>query len=146
MNKIYLAGPVFTLAEKTFNKTLAVAIETTLSNVEVILPQERAPMFITKPNGFKLTFDDCLLMIDESYLIIAILDGADADSGTCFEIGYAYNKKPIIGVRTDLRACEENGLNLMLSNSCNPLIVDMFSDMETVIKKIIHTVRKQLES
>lgn len=139
MNFIYLAGPVFTLAEKIFNKSLAQGIENK-TGYKVILPQERAPDFISKVNGFRLTFDDCLEMIDKSSLVIAILDGSDADSGTCFEIGYAYRKKRIIGVRTDLRACEEKGLNLMLSNSCDDLILEIHGDIEGIVNKISYLI------
>ena len=37
--------------------------------------------------------------------VVAILDGADVDSGTCIEMGYAKAKgKLVVGVRTDFRA------------------------------------------
>ena len=32
------------------------------------------------------------------------MDGPDPDSGTCWECGYAYRKKPVILFRTDFRA------------------------------------------
>jgi nucleoside 2-deoxyribosyltransferase len=31
------------------------------------------------------------------------MDGADPDSGTCWECGYAYRKKPIVVFQTDFR-------------------------------------------
>jgi nucleoside 2-deoxyribosyltransferase len=35
---------------------------------------------------------------------MAMMDGPDPDSGTCWEVGYAYrSKKPIVQVRTDSR-------------------------------------------
>ena len=61
--------------------------------------------------------------INHSDAVVAILDGADSDSGTCIEIGYAKAKgKLIVGVRTDFRAGEDRGLNLMVSNICSHLI------------------------
>ena len=42
--------------------------------------------------------------IDACDLVFAVLDGADVDSGTAAEIGYAFAKaKPIIGYRGDFR-------------------------------------------
>jgi len=39
-------------------------------------------------------------------MVVALLDGADVDSGVAFEIGYARGLgKPVLGVRTDYRTC-----------------------------------------
>ncbi|NHI92666.1 MAG: 2-deoxyribonucleoside glycosidase [Candidatus Lokiarchaeota archaeon] len=47
--------------------------------------------------------------INESEIILAILDGTDVDSGTASEIGYAFAKnKRIIGYRNDFRMAGEN--------------------------------------
>ncbi len=49
------------------------------------------------------------LAIDRCDLVFAVLDGADVDSGTAAEIGYAFAKgKPIIGYRGDLRLSADN--------------------------------------
>ena len=48
-------------------------------------------------------------LIDESDALLAILDGADVDSGTAAEVGYAAARgKPIVGVREDLRQTGDN--------------------------------------
>jgi nucleoside 2-deoxyribosyltransferase len=48
-------------------------------------------------------------LIDEADALLAILDGADVDSGTAAEIGYAAARgKPIVGVRDDLRQTGDN--------------------------------------
>ena len=47
--------------------------------------------------------------IDESDLMFAILDGADVDSGTAAEIGYAFaHGKPVLGYRGDFRLSADN--------------------------------------
>jgi nucleoside 2-deoxyribosyltransferase len=47
--------------------------------------------------------------IEESDLIIAVLDGPDVDSGTAAEIGYGSGlKKPVFGYRGDFRPGGEN--------------------------------------
>ena len=47
--------------------------------------------------------------IDASDAVLAVLDGADVDSGTAAEIGYAFAKgKPILGYRGDFRLSADN--------------------------------------
>ncbi len=48
-------------------------------------------------------------LIDECDVVLAVLDGADVDSGTAAEIGYAYARnKKIIGYRGDFRLSADN--------------------------------------
>ena len=47
--------------------------------------------------------------IDRADMVLAVLDGADVDSGTAAEIGYAFAKgKPILGYRGDFRLSADN--------------------------------------
>lgn len=47
--------------------------------------------------------------IQNSDLVLAVLDGSDVDSGTAAEIGYAYGiGKKIYGYRGDFRNCGDN--------------------------------------
>ena len=145
MKKIYLAGPLFSLAEREFNILFAQMIESKMKDVEVILPQKRAAKFLSLEKGMKLIFEDCLTMVDEADIVVAVLDGPDADSGTSVELGYAYSvKTPIIGVRTDFRISEDRGLNLMLSNICSTLIIDISSDMTGLVNSVIKAISKNL--
>lgn len=135
--KIYFAGPLFSLAEQDFNRRLAAALRGVIPGSEIILPQERAPLLLSKPNGLALVFDDCLEMIQQCDAMIAVVDGPDADSGTCIELGYAYAlRKHVIGVRTDFRGSEDRGVNLMVSHACGTLIVDTTADIDALAKKI----------
>jgi nucleoside 2-deoxyribosyltransferase len=135
---IYLAGPLFGLAEQEFNQRLTEALVGERSGLVVILPQDRAKDLLPKENGVELVFRDCLDTIDRSDAVLAILDGADADSGTCIELGYAYARgKPIVGVRTDFRASEDRGLNLMVSHICAHLLTGPVSDTRTLARRIL---------
>jgi nucleoside 2-deoxyribosyltransferase len=63
--------------------------------------------------------------LDNCDVVVAILDGPDADSGTRFEMGYARGRgKRVIGVRTDFRGDEGHAVNLMLSNACSDLVTE----------------------
>ncbi len=116
-----------------------------MKDVKVILPQERAAKFLSLENGMKLISEDCLKMVDEADIVVAVLDGPDADSGTSVELGYAYAiKTPIIGVRTDFRISEDKGLNLMLSNICSTLIIDTSSDMAGLVDSVIKAIDENL--
>ena len=47
--------------------------------------------------------------IDGAQGVVAVLDGADVDSGTAAEIGYAFARgKLIVGYRGDFRLCADN--------------------------------------
>jgi nucleoside 2-deoxyribosyltransferase len=47
--------------------------------------------------------------IDSAHALLAVLDGADVDSGTAAEIGYAFAQgKPIVGYRGDFRLSADN--------------------------------------
>ena len=110
--RVYFAGPLFTGAERAWNA--AVAAELRAAGHEVFLPQEQEPgrtaplIFTTDVRG--IDWADCL---------VAIMDGLDPDSGTSWEVGYAFRRKPIVLVRTDIRtlAGSYSHYNAMLAES-----------------------------
>jgi nucleoside 2-deoxyribosyltransferase len=124
---VYFAGPLFTPGEQRWNAQVAAGLRSL--GLEVILPQETAAALTQGGNAFDAAaiFAANVAGIDRCDVVVAVLDGADPDSGTCWECGYAFqSSKPIIGVRTDFRrAGDDPGapVNLMLSQSCAALIV-----------------------
>ena len=106
------AGPLFTSAERSWNAEVAGALRA--AGHEVFLPQEKEPgkdaagIFATDVGG-----------IDWADGVVAIMDGPDPDSGTAWEVGYAFRKKPIVLVRTDFRtlAGRFGDYNLMLAQA-----------------------------
>lgn len=122
--KIYFAAPLFTQAERIWNQTLVKTIIQQDPRIEVFLPQvESDKAYINGSFDFSKVQQICLNGIDASDVLVAILDGPDSDSGTCFECGYAFSKgKKLIGIRTDVRAGEDQGLNAMLNQSCTEVI------------------------
>ena len=96
--KIHLAGPLFTTPEREFNAQLAARLRA--AGHEVFVPQENPA---SEPTG-KAIFRKDLAGLDWAEGVVAIMDGADPDSGTCWECGYAYAmKKPVVLFRSDLR-------------------------------------------
>lgn len=95
--RVYFAGPLFTAAEQTWNADLAGALRG--AGHEVFVPQEQEK---GKPASGIFAVD--VEGIDWADVLVAIMDGPDPDSGTAWECGYAFGKKPIVLVRTDFRA------------------------------------------
>jgi nucleoside 2-deoxyribosyltransferase len=120
---VYFAGPLFTLAERRFNAELAAEIQRLRPALEIFLPQLCDAQFQGLPDFADRVYRFLMDGLDRCDAVVAILDGADSDSGTCIEIGYARAKgKPVIGVRTDLRDGEIHGLNIMTAGICSALI------------------------
>ena len=96
--KIYLAGPLFTTPEREFNTRLANRLRD--FGHEVFVPQEHPA---SAPTGAAIFHKD-LAGLDWADGVVAIMDGADPDSGTCWECGYAYaTTKPVVLFRSDIR-------------------------------------------
>jgi nucleoside 2-deoxyribosyltransferase len=124
--RIYLAGPLFTAAERSFNRRLRDLLEP--YGHEVWLPQEHEP----RTRGARDIFLMDVEGLDSSDVVVANMDGPDPDSGTCWECGYAYKKKPIVVYRTDFRKSgdtETSAYNLMLTESAD-VIVDSSHDFD----------------
>jgi len=114
--KIYLAAPLFTSAERSWNKQLEQLL--IQSRHEVFLPQEKE----SSQRTAKALFDGDRAGLDWADVIVAIMDGPDPDSGTSWECGYAYGKKPIILLRTDFRSSGDRQIgpfNAMLLGSAD---------------------------
>lgn len=146
--RIYLAGPLFAIHERNFNRELARALERELPGAAVLLPQDfKHDGRYNSPRAFGLIFKGCLEMLDSSACVVAWLDGPDGDSGACFEAGYAYAKGiPVVGVRTDFRLNQERGVNVMLSRGCNAFVYrpSFDEDLAGLARSLAHAVQKAL--
>lgn len=133
--KLYLAGPLFTTAERAFNSALEVQCRE--QGFEVWLPQDHEP----REQTAKAIFLEDVKGIDWADIVVANMDGPDPDSGTCWEVGYAYaQKKPIFCFRTDMRGIDDfagSPYNLMLSQSAS-VVIDMKLQSPFDIAKAIY--------
>lgn len=142
MTRLFLSGPLFTVAERESNAGLARFLET--RGFEVWLPQERATR-----GGAKAIFQSCVKGIEWADAVVACMDGPDPDSGTSWEVGFAYaQEKPIICYRSDFRmAGDTKGTpyNLMLSEAATARIeltpkataADLHRRVLTEIRKVL---------
>ena len=124
--RLYFAGPLFTQAERGWNHRVAMALR--LLGHSVFLPQEAVTCLdsLDADTIFRLDVDG----VRSAQAVVAILDGADPDSGTAFECGLAYALRiPIVAVRTDFRAGGDalpgqaiGTINLMLSQAASAIV------------------------
>jgi nucleoside 2-deoxyribosyltransferase len=145
MTKIYLAGPLFTLAEQSFNVELARFLES--ENFEVFLPQQHEPRSKTAKSIFKMD----VAALDWAEMVVACMDGPDPDSGTAWECGYAYAKgKPVVCYRTDFRISGDTKgapYNLMLTESATAHVELPFrTDASEFHRRLLGKIRKALRT
>jgi nucleoside 2-deoxyribosyltransferase len=131
--KLYLAGPLFSTAEREFNVRLAELLRQ--KGHQVWLPQELEQRSMSARQIFTKDVEG----IDWAEAVVANMDGPDPDSGTCWECGYAYGKKPVIVYRTDFRDADEADkapFNLMLTESATRCLDLRFADTARVAAAI----------
>jgi nucleoside 2-deoxyribosyltransferase len=138
--KLYFAGPLFSGAERTWNTEVTAALRA--AGHEIFLPQEQEPgkdaagIFATDVGG-----------IDWADGLVAIMDGPDPDSGTSWEVGYAFRKKPIVLVRTDSRtfAGRSGDYNPMLTEAAT-IRIDLPNSTTLEVAAAIIDALARLES
>jgi nucleoside 2-deoxyribosyltransferase len=145
--RIYLAAPLFTQAERRWLRELAAGLRE--HGHQVFLPQDDGGLpLLRDPPDFHGAFETCREGIERADAVLAVLDGADADSGTAWECGYAFARgKPILALRTDFRGGEDSGLNLMLRRSAARVIDHSATDeaLEPLVAELALALAK-LES
>jgi nucleoside 2-deoxyribosyltransferase len=115
-NKIYLAAGLFTAGEQVHNLLLAKALKEL--GWFVIVPQVEARKNITSSGkNLKSTIAECYrYATDPNTIVVANLDGPDADSGTVAEIMCGIHRSGFsVLYRTDIRTdfTTEVGVNAM---------------------------------
>lgn len=142
---IYLAGPLFSTAERRFNLELAQRLEA--SGFRVFLPQrdgvERAspPYDAMSPEERRLAmFDLDKQQILASDVFLFVLDGRVPDEGACVELGIAFCQKELrnsgkllIGLHTDTRAA-------FIGSRLNPMVripLDYVADDEESLLRLL---------
>ena len=116
--RVYLAAPLFSESERVYN--LSVARQLRNNFFDVYLPQEAGDDSDTRNKEEQVRiFSENSRALKNADIIVAIIDGADADSGTAWEMGYAYaHGKQVIALRTDFRRSGRyEKVNLMLEES-----------------------------
>lgn len=117
--RMYLAGPLFSEAEREFNCRLKKLL---LPFFDVYLPQEDGGlMFDMIAQGMKpvaaaaKVFATDVNAIEACEAFLIVLDGRSIDEGAAFELGFAFARgKPCYGLKTDSRQLLATGNNPMI--------------------------------
>jgi nucleoside 2-deoxyribosyltransferase len=133
--RVYLAGPLFTMAERRFMAHLR-DLAGGLSGVAASWPGDFFVDDDLETMGAKAKehiFRGCVVGLEGCDLVAAVLDGSQVDDGTAWEIGYAFAKGiPVWGLRTDFRSGGDTAhslVNCMIECSCDK----MFRDIESLL-------------
>lgn len=132
-NDVYIAGPLFTEGDRWYLEKIDLLCKK--NGLSTYLPHRDAGLCPAGEKGTLYFFEEDYKNLDSASLIIAVLHGADIDSGTAWEIGYAYaNKKTIFAIAEDIRiAGDITKINLMISNSSE--IYFEFNKLEHAVQK-----------
>lgn len=103
--KAYLANGLFSIGDRLVNELLAKEIRKAIPDINLYVPQENDAI------NDKQSFADSLAIahadlekLQESDILIAVLDGIEVDSGVAAEIGvFSTYNRPIIALFSDVR-------------------------------------------
>jgi nucleoside 2-deoxyribosyltransferase len=138
--KVFIAGPLFSQAEREFN--VRVEEELRRHGFETFLPQRdvgRLDELLAREGkrAYRTIFNQDLKGLEQADAVVAILDGPDVDSGTAFEVGYAFAKgKPVIGLKTDMRVfARAEEVNNMLAQGVKAIAKNV-DEVISALKKL----------
>lgn len=103
--KAYLANGLFSIGDRYVNEVLAKAIREAIPTIDLYVPQENDAI------NDKAAFADSLAIaeadmasLQQSDVLIAVIDGVEIDSGVAAEIGaFSTYNRPIIALYSDVR-------------------------------------------
>jgi len=131
----YIAGPMFNDAENWF-----------LTEIDARVRKAGLTSFLNSRDGIPLNAPDDVLSIfkedchevSRADVIVASLNGLAVDSGTAWELGWAYSQgKQIVGVFTDLRLhYKYQTVNLMIQCSLDK-IVRSLDELESYLEMLV---------
>ena len=143
MTKIYLAGPLFNEAERTYNSRLK--MELADHGYELSLPQDNSMKLNVKrmltdqdyrDAAVMMVFQADLEMLESCEALLINLDGRAPDEGACVELGYAYAKgKPCFAIKTDVRSAEYGTDNMMISGAVRLRTASCMGDLVRMMKE-----------
>ena len=135
--RIFLAAPFFSYGERKVNVEIAEFLRD--QGFNVWMAQENPFLKTGDTKEKERIFRMDLEALRESDVVVAILDGECIDSGTAFELGYAFALgKKIIGLKTDYRTFSPlEELNLMIEMAVTLI---RSPDINQIKKKLLEVI------
>jgi nucleoside 2-deoxyribosyltransferase len=115
MTIVYVAGPLFNSHERAYLEQIAAVLES--AGYQTYLPHRDAGVLDkSKPDERQRVFQADVDALNACAFCVALLTGADHDSGTSLELGYLFAQgKPCFGITDDMRT---SSLNNMIWGVC----------------------------
>lgn len=140
---VYIAGPLFTDAERAFNARVRDALST---HYNVFLPQEDGALVLDlircgmSPEAAKVeVFSNDVRAIEKATTILIILDGRTIDEGAAFELGVAFALGKICwALKTDIRQLLPIGDNPMIEGA----VTKVFRSIEA-LREYVDTIHSR---
>ena|SRR5437867_4491074 len=133
--KLYLAAPLFNAIEREFNELLTIRLA---QFFDVFLPQRDGGLMtnmiqegVQPSDAARSVFLRDIDALNNSDILLIVLDGRTVDEGAAFELGYAYAlQKACYALQTDTRRLLPTGNNPMIDEACEKI----FSTIEELIE------------
>jgi nucleoside 2-deoxyribosyltransferase len=124
MTFVYIAGPLFTESERNYLEKIEKAINEL--GYETYLPHRDGGIFKRGESKSEDFFKKDIEAIKKCKILVAVLNGSDVDSGTSWELGFAFSKAiTIYGLLDDTRKPSKDLLNPMISSSISKIACSM---------------------
>ena len=103
--KAYLANGLFSIGDRYVNERIAAELRKVIGGIELYVPQENDAINDKSAYADSLAIAAAdLAHLEESDVLIAVLDGVEVDSGVAAEIGvFSTFNRPIIALFSDVR-------------------------------------------
>jgi len=110
--KVYLANSLFSESDQMYNKFLASEIRNAIPDVSLYVPQENESINNKELFASSLAiYNADNMMLDDSDVMVSVIDGVEIDSGVVCEIGRfaalceldKERKRTILGLYSDIR-------------------------------------------
>ena len=131
----YIAGPLFNEKEREFLEEINAVCKAI--EISTYLPSQDGGL-LNQDNDDEV-FQTDIKALNKADIVVASLNGPDVDSGTAFELGYAFAKgKKLFGLHTDFRTFSPTSeVNLMLLKSC--VICHSLQELDTALREYYKT-------
>lgn len=145
MSYIYIAGPLYTPGDRHFLELIDNICKK--HGFKTYLPHRDTGI---APSNGSITYPYYkadISKLNEAEIVVAILNGTDVDSGTAWEMGYAYSKnKLIIGIYDDTRVVSPKAsFNLMITSTTK--IVNSLNELKSILENIkIKEINKNMNA
>jgi nucleoside 2-deoxyribosyltransferase len=126
--RIYYVASLFNEAERAFNRDVVSMIHDL--GYSTWFPQEDVGLLTDLVDELGMTLEQVrehifrlnIKEVQEADMVVFVLDGRVPDEGACIEAGIAWAmRKPIFGLKTDIRGGEPGGNNIMIDGIVNEI-------------------------